>query len=86
MSDSVNPWTEPARLLCPWDFPGKNTGVGSHFSLQENFPTQGLNLNLLHWQVDSLSLSHIVGRHNLNFKNKISPEKSEVYHYLKEKR
>ena len=21
---------QPARLLCPWDFPGKNTGVGSH--------------------------------------------------------
>ena len=21
----------PARLLCPWDFPGKNTGVGDHF-------------------------------------------------------
>ena len=26
----------PARLLCPWDFPGKNTGVGCHFLLQEN--------------------------------------------------
>ena len=24
----------PARLLCPWDFPGKNTGVGCHFLLQ----------------------------------------------------
>ena len=23
-----------ARLLCPWDFPGKNTGVGCHFLLQ----------------------------------------------------
>ena len=23
-----------ARLLCPWDFPGKNIGVGSHFLLQ----------------------------------------------------
>ena len=30
----------------PWDFPGKNTGVGCHFLLQENFPTQGLNPNL----------------------------------------
>ena len=27
------PWTA-ARLLCPWDFPGKNTGVGYHFLLQ----------------------------------------------------
>ena len=24
----------PSGLLCPWDFPGKNTGVGSHFLLQ----------------------------------------------------
>ena len=26
-------------LLCPWDFPGKNTGVGCSFLLQRNFPT-----------------------------------------------
>ena len=25
---------EPTRLLCPWDFPGKSTGVGCHFLLQ----------------------------------------------------
>ena len=36
----------PARLLCPWDFPGKNTGVGCHFLLQGIFPTQGLNPGL----------------------------------------
>ena len=30
---------QPARLLCPWDFPGKNTGVGCHFLLQGIFPT-----------------------------------------------
>ena len=33
--------------LCPWDFPGKNTGVDSHSLLQGIFPTQGLNLGLL---------------------------------------
>ena len=33
----------PIRLLCPWDFPGKNTGVGCHFLLQGTFLTQGLN-------------------------------------------
>ena len=37
----------PARLFCPWDFPGKNTGVGCHFLLQGTFPTQGLNPCLL---------------------------------------
>ena len=35
MSDSVQPYRrQPARLLCPWDSPGKNTGVGCHFLLQ----------------------------------------------------
>ena len=55
----------PARLLCPWDFPGKNTGMCCHFLLQGIFATQGLNprflhlLRFLHWQVDYLSLSHL---------------------------
>ena len=39
---------QPAWLLCPWDFPGKNTEVGCHFLLQGIFPTQGLYLCLLH--------------------------------------
>ena len=39
---------QPTRLLCPWDFPGKSTGVGCHFLLQGIFPTQGSNLGLLH--------------------------------------
>ena len=30
---------QPARLLCPWDSPGKNTGAGSHSLLQGVFPT-----------------------------------------------
>ena len=34
---------KPSRLLCPWHFPGKNTGVGCHFLLQGIFPTQGSN-------------------------------------------
>ena len=36
------------RLLCPWESPGKNTGVGCHFLLQGIFMTQGLNLHLQH--------------------------------------
>ena len=31
MSDSVTQWMEPARLFCPWDFPGKSTGMGCRF-------------------------------------------------------
>ena len=35
MSDSVRPRRRPpTRLLCPWDSPGKNTGMGCHFLLQ----------------------------------------------------
>ena len=94
------------RLLRPWDFPGKNTGVGCYFLLQEIFPTQGLNPGLpalqadsllsespdkaeavmkkntevgchfllqeifptqgsnLHWQADSLTLSHLASPHS----------------------
>ena len=39
---------QPARLLCPWNSPGKNTDVGSHSLLQEIFLTQRLNWELLH--------------------------------------
>ena len=39
-----------ARLLRPWDSPGKNNGVGCHFLLQGIFPTQGLNPGLPHWR------------------------------------
>ena len=35
------------RLLCPWDFPGKNIGVGCHFLLQEIFLSQESNRRLL---------------------------------------
>ena len=31
---------QPARFLCPWNYPGKNTGVGCHFLFQGIFPTQ----------------------------------------------
>ena len=37
------PWTLAHRFLCPWSFPGKNTGVGCHFLLQGIFQTQGSN-------------------------------------------
>ena len=39
---------KPARLLCPWDSLGKNTGVGCHFFLQGILQTQESNLGLLH--------------------------------------
>ena len=40
-SDSVWPrGLQPTRLVCPWDSPGKNTGVGCHALLQGIFPTR----------------------------------------------
>ena len=63
LSDSLRPHRlQPTRLLCPWNSPGKDTGAGSHFLLQETFSTQGWNLRLLHflcWQADSLPLHHL---------------------------
>ena len=49
---------QPTRLLCPWDVPDKNTGVGCRFLLQGIILTQGLNPCLLHWRVLSFPLSH----------------------------
>ena len=43
------------RLLHPWDFPGKSTGVGCHCLLQGIFPTQGSNPGLLHCRQDTLT-------------------------------
>ena len=41
------------------DSPGKNTGVGCHFLLQGIFPTQGLNLHVLHGWAYALPLTHL---------------------------
>ena len=35
-----NPMDQPTRLLCPWDSPGENTGVGCHALLQGIFPSR----------------------------------------------
>ena len=61
MSDSLRPHGLcPARLLCPWNFPGKNTGVGCHFLLLGIFPEMNpCLLCLLHWQTGSLPLCHL---------------------------
>ena len=44
---------QSAWLLCPWNSPGKNTGVGYHALLQGIFPTPGLK-PVSTWQVGSL--------------------------------
>ena len=58
----VNSESEVAQLcptlLCPWDSPGKSTGMGCSFLLQEIFPTQGSNPGLPHCRQMLYHLSH----------------------------
>ena len=59
MSNSLRPHgLGSTRLLCPWNSPGRNTGVSCHAFLQEIFLTQGLNLGLLHCRKFLSRLSH----------------------------
>ena len=61
VSDSLHSCRlQPASLICPWDFPGKNTGVGCYALLKRIFLTQRLNLSLVapELQAGSLPLSH----------------------------
>ena len=62
VSDSATQGLSPARLLHPWDSPGKNPGAGCHSLLQGIFATPESNpclLQPLHWQMDSLPLNHL---------------------------
>ena len=66
LSDSLQPHgLEPTRLLCPWDSPGKKTGVGCHALLQGIFPAQGLNPALLYCRQILYHLSHQESWHSL---------------------
>ena len=59
MSDSSQSHgLQPARLLCPWNSPSKNNGVGSHSMLQGIFLIRGLNPGLLHCRQILYHLSH----------------------------
>ena len=67
---------QPARLLCPWNSPGKNTGVGCHSLLQGIFLTQRLNPGLLHCKQTLYRLSS-EGRN----RNYPSSQKEQVIKY-----
>ena len=59
VSDSLRPHRlQPARLLCPWDSPDKNTRVCCHALLQGISPTQGSNPDLPHCRQILYCLSH----------------------------
>ena len=76
---------QPTRFLCPWDFPGKNTGVVCHFLLQGIFPTQGSNQGLLHCRHIVYQLSYqgscqfsIMDRKKTKQKQKTSKETEDL--------
>ena len=78
MSDSLWPHRpQPTRLLCPWDFPGENTGVGCHFLFQGIFPTQ----SLLHcrWVVYRWATGEALISKMSNWKNMEKIQKSASY-------
>ena len=83
----------PTRLLCPWDSPGKNTGVGCHDLLQAFFPTQGSNpclLSLLYRQAYSIPLCHLtavpMSLHKTKTKTRLKKKKKkECTHALNTK-
>ena len=58
LCNSVTPWRVACQASLSMDFPGKNTGVGSHSLLQEIFPTLGSNLDFLHCKWILYQLSH----------------------------
>ena len=61
---------ESTRLLCPWGFLGKNTGVSCHFLLQGIFLIEPMSSA---WQADSLPLSHLGSLYSAIENNKIMP-------------
>ena len=79
MCDSLRPYgLQAIRLLCPWDSPGKNNGVGCHFLLKGIFQIQGSNphfLCLLHWQEGCLPLmppenqGDLLSSHSISYEN-----------------
>ena len=70
-----DPMDQTARLLCPWDIPAKNAGVGCHSSSRGSFPPRDLSnlhfLWLLNWQADSLRLGHLGSPRTWNEKCKM---------------
>ena len=84
----LRPYKLQPRLLCPWDSPGKNTGVGSHFFLQGIFPTQGSNPGLLYCRQTLYWLSYAgSAMNNLNLitsKHQTNVKQEAFYKWRKE--
>ena len=70
VSDSLQPHgLGPTRLLCPWDFPGENTGLGLPFPPPRDLPYSGVepvSPGPPAWQADSLPLCHLGSPYTVN--------------------
>ena len=85
VSDSLQPrGLQPTRLLHPWDFPGKSTGVGCHFLFQGIFPIQGSNSGLPHCRQRNTFESVLMRWMNLEsiIQSEVSQKKKDKYHIL----
>ena len=69
---------DPTRLLCPWDFPGKNTGVDCHSLLQRIFLTQESNRGLLHCRRTLNRLSYTEELVHINIPNRRATERDSI--------
>ena len=56
-------------VVCPWNSPGKNTGVGCHSFLQEIIPTQGPNLRILHCRQILYHLCHATAHNKIQIQS-----------------
>ena len=90
MSNSVRPhkW-QPTRLLCPWDSPGKNIGVGCHFPLQctkvkteseaaQSCPTLSVLFESEAWVAIPLNLLDFLYHGKMHGQRRIKPRPSKV--------
>ena len=66
----ATPGTVALKLLCPWNIPGKITGVGCRFILQEIFPTKRLNLGLPHCRQMLYHLSQFISLPDVKHQHK----------------
>ena len=69
----------PPRLLCPWNSPGKNNGVGCHALLQGNLPDPGIEPRSPTLQADSL-LSEPPGKPLNNLNTRVTYLVNSVYY------
>ena len=82
MSDSLQPHgLRPSRFLCPWSFPGKNTGVGFCFLLQGIFPTQRLLYSSIKFFLKKLKSLWKIDLANRDSTGPL-PEDAEKEHWL----